>query len=63
MLLVWQGKSSQVYWQIGKRRAKLSNFEEALKSYWDSIASNFPGVAAIDVIIIDLTLRNTKSNV
>ncbi|VDZ90230.1 Uncharacterised protein [Lelliottia amnigena] len=63
MLLVWQGKSNQVYWQIGKRRAKLSNFEEALKFYWNSIASNFPGVAAIDIILIDLTLRNTKSNI
>lgn len=63
MLLVWLGESSQVHWQIGGRRAVLSELEDALKFYWNSVASNFPGVSAIDVIIIDLTIRENKSKI
>ncbi|WP_047608953.1 NACHT domain-containing protein [Rahnella aquatilis] len=61
MLLVWKGKSDQEHWQIGEQRVTLSGLKEALKSYWDTVASNFPGVVAIDVILIDLTVRDAKS--
>jgi len=30
---------------------------DALKEYWDSISGQFPGVSALDVIIIDLAQR------
>ena len=61
MLLIWQGQSNRSRWQIGDRRAVLADLEEALESYWRSIANNFPGVVAIDAIIIDLTVRDAKS--
>lgn len=61
MLLVWQGRSTQLHWQIGDRRVALTGLEEALKSYWRAVANDFPGVVAIDVVLIDLTVRDTKS--
>ena len=61
MLLIWQGRSTRSRWQIGDRRVALTDLEEALESYWNSIASTFPGVVAIDVILIDLTVRDAKS--
>lgn len=61
MLLVWKGKSDQEHWQIGEQRVTLSGLKDALKSYWDTVASYFPGIVAIDVILIDLTVRDAKS--
>ncbi|MCO7261137.1 NACHT domain-containing protein [Dickeya zeae] len=61
MLLIWKGKTNQLHWQIGDLRVSLPNLDDALKSYWNSIASDFPGVVAIDVILIDLTVREQKS--
>ncbi|MDX6915013.1 hypothetical protein R9X49_07810 [Pectobacterium carotovorum] len=61
MLLVWKGQSNKEHWQIGEQRIMLSGLKDALKSYWDSVASNFPSVVAIDVILIDLTVRDAKS--
>lgn len=62
MLLIWQGKSNQTRWRIGDRQIALTNLEEALESYWFTIANNFPGVVAIKVILIDLTVRDAKSD-
>ncbi|WP_409525078.1 NACHT domain-containing protein [Nitrincola sp. MINF-07-Sa-05] len=62
MLLIWQGQSTQSHWQIGDLRVGLAGLEDALRSYWDSVANNFPGVVAIEVIMIDLTVRDTKSD-
>ena len=61
MLLIWQGRSSKSRWKIGDRMVALMELEEALKSYWGSVANNFPDIVEIDVILIDLTVRNTKS--
>ena len=61
MLLIWQGHSTKSRWQIGDRRVALIDLEEALESYWCTIANNFPGVVAIDVILIDLSVRDPKS--
>ena len=61
MLLIWQGQSARSRWQIGDKRVVLADLEEALESYWSSIENTFPGVVAIDVILIDLTLRDGKS--
>lgn len=61
MLLVWQGRSSRMHWQIGGHRVTLPCLVNTLKYYWNSVEYNFNGVAAIDVILIDLTVRDTKS--
>lgn len=61
MLLIWQGQSAQSHWRIGDRRVALMDVEDALESYWSTIAGNYPGVVAIDVILIDLTVRDVKS--
>lgn len=61
MLLVWQGQSTKSHWEIGDRRVALTGLKEALKSYWSTIANNFPGVSTIEVIVIDLTIRDAKS--
>lgn len=62
MLLIWQGQYTQSYWQIGGRPVALAGLDDALKSYWDSVANEFPGVIAIKVILIDLTVREAKSD-
>jgi hypothetical protein len=62
MLLIWQGQSTRSQWQIGKTRVALKGLEEALKSYWSTIAKDYPGVVSIDVILIDLTVRGVKAN-
>lgn len=63
MLLVWTGRSTQAHWQIDRHNVPVSGVADALKIYWNSIAGDFPGVAAIDVILIDLTVREIKSNI
>lgn len=62
MLLIWQGQSTQSHWQIGDRPVVLSELREALKTYWSTIANSFPDVIAIDIILIDLTVRDAKSD-
>ncbi len=61
MLLIWQGRSSQLNWQIDDKLVTLQNLAEALESYWLTIANNYPRVVAIKVITIDLTVRSMKS--
>ncbi|MBK9663322.1 MAG: hypothetical protein IPO71_10030 [Nitrosomonas sp.] len=57
MLLVWQGKNPEKRWEINGQRVGLSKLASALKLYWQSIAGKFPGIQAIDVIVIDLNMR------
>lgn len=57
MLLVWQGRKPEKRWMINRRLVGLSKLASALKLYWQGIAGEFPGVEAIDVIVIDLTMR------
>ncbi len=57
MLLVWQGKIPTKRWLINGHRVGLSELAGALKLYWHGIAGEFPGVEAIDVILIDLATR------
>lgn len=61
MLLIWQGASTQSSWQIDGRSVLLTELEDALKSYWREVANNFPGIVAIEVLLIDLTVRELKS--
>ncbi|MDT8303379.1 MAG: hypothetical protein RQ760_18010 [Sedimentisphaerales bacterium] len=57
MLLVWQGRMASKRWEINGQRIGLAELAIALKHYWQSIANDFPGVEALDVVVIDLTMR------
>ena len=62
MLLVWQGKNPEKRWVINGHRVGLNGLANALKLYWQSIAGEFTGVEAIDVIVIDLAMRAQVSD-
>lgn len=47
---------------IGGKKVALNGLAEALKDYWLEISANFPGVDTIEVIVIDLTLREHVSD-
>ncbi|MFK5949898.1 MAG: hypothetical protein QM500_14135 [Methylococcales bacterium] len=57
MLLVWQGIKPQKRWRINGRPVELTELVSALKLYWQGISDEFTGIEAIDVIVIDLTMR------
>lgn len=62
MLLIWQGSIPQKRWTISNRLVGLNELASALKLYWQSIAEEFPGVVAIEVIVIDLSMRAQVSD-
>lgn len=62
MLLVWQGAVPRKRWKIGGQLVGICKLSEALEAYWTSIATNFPGVSAIKVVVVDLTLRDSKAS-
>jgi hypothetical protein len=62
MLLVWQGRKHRRCWTINSQRVGLGELAIALKIYWIGIADEFPGVDAIDVVVIDLTQREQVSD-
>lgn len=61
-LLVWQGSQPSRQWEIEGIRVGVSELQHALTSYWKRIAHQFSNVSAIDVIVVDLTLRANKSS-
>jgi hypothetical protein len=62
MLLVWQGKIPNRQWEINRRRIRLAELANALKGHWNEISANYPGVETIEVMVIDLTLRQHASD-
>ncbi len=62
MLLVWQGEKTKRHWRINGHQVGLDELANALKMYWQTIADEFPGVDAVDVIVIDLTQRGQVSD-
>ncbi len=62
MLLVWQGNIDTKRWTISGQKAELCELASALKAYWQEISANFPSVDAIEVVVIDLTLREHASD-
>ena len=40
----------------------VSGLREALKDYWAVLSNDFPNIAAIEVVVVDLTRRAVKSN-
>ncbi|RZU47026.1 hypothetical protein EV700_1415 [Fluviicoccus keumensis] len=62
MLLVWQGNTAVKRWMISGQLVELNELGSALKGYWQEISADFPGVDAIEVMVIDLTLREHASD-
>ena len=63
MLLVWGGTSRpERTWQINGRRVGVSDLQEVLDGYWVKISNGFQNVAAIKIIVIDMTIRADFSN-
>jgi len=62
MLLVWQGRVGGKRWRIDAKLVSLDELADALKRYWSTIANNYPGVSAIEVVVIDLTRRAPKAD-
>jgi hypothetical protein len=60
-LLVWRGAATRRNWQIAGRRVALPDLADALRDYWQTIADEHPGVDAIEVMVIDLTVRGATS--
>ena len=62
MLLFWQGNGPDKRWEIGGRRVCLEDLGDALKGYWDTISNAFPNVDAVEVALIDLSLRGKRTS-
>jgi hypothetical protein len=60
MLLVSADTSKT--WMIDGKAVPLDQLRNALMSYWNSIAKDYPKVNAIEIIVIDLNLRNRVSD-
>ena len=63
MVLFWQGSQPGRRWCMDGRLVDISNLCEALKGYWETISNSFPNVAAVEVVMIDLTTRGKVSSV
>ena len=60
-LLVWQGKSTKCKWEINGKDVGLPDLRAALAEYWKTVSDTFPGVDAIEIILINFTVRDAKS--
>ena len=60
-LLVWRGKSAKHRWEINGKRVALRDLPSALLGHWETVSDRFTGVVAIEVILIDLTVRHEQS--
>ena len=62
MLLVWQGNGPDKRWEIDGQRVHLDELPDALKGYWHTISNSFPDVEAVEVMLIDLSLRGKRTS-
>jgi hypothetical protein len=62
MLLVSQKLGREKCWIVNDRSVDLNGLADALKNYWQGIAGQYPGVEAIEVIVIDLAQRQRVSD-
>ena len=60
-LLVWQGRSKSRNWNINGKRVALPELCAALDGYWNTVSDKFTNVVAIEVILVDLTVRDAHS--
>ena len=63
MLMVWRGRKRGRRWRIDGRLVGIPDLCKALQGYWETISNSFPNVAAVQVILIDLTTRGRVSSV
>ena len=61
ILLVWQGNGPDKRWEIDGQRVHLDELPDALKGYWHTISNSFPDVEAVEVMLIDLSLRGKRT--
>ena len=61
MLLVWLGNGPSRRWRVDGRLVGLDGLREGIKRHWASQSSSFPNVEAVEVVVIDLTLRARRS--
>ena len=61
MLLVWSDKRPSRQWRIDGRLVGIDGLREAMKRHWASHSYSFPNVEAVEVVVIDLTLRARRS--
>ncbi len=61
MLLVSQRIDRDRRWMVSGQKVRLSELASAMKSYWQGISGEYPGVEEISVIVIDLTQREQVS--
>ena len=62
MLLIWKGRKPQRRWRIGGRLVGISGIRNVLKRHWANISNRFPNIEAIEIVVIDLTCRDTLSD-
>ena len=62
MLLVWKGSKPGRNWMINRRRVGIADLCAALKAYWGTISNCYPNVAAVEVVLIDLSRRGNRSS-
>jgi hypothetical protein len=55
------GANYQEAWTINGQRVELQDLAKALTGYWQDISADFPGIEAIEVVVIDLALRGEVS--
>ena len=63
MVMFWKGSRPSRRWRIDGRLVGIPDLCEALKGYWEIISKSFPNVAAVEVVLIDLTTRGQASSV
>lgn len=62
LLLVAHNIGQKKYWIVNGKIVVLTELADALKNYWQGISEQYPGVLAIDVIVIDLAERGRVSD-
>lgn len=63
MLLVWLGNEPSRKWRVDGRLVGTDGLPEAMKQHWASHSNSFPNVEAVEVVVIDLTLRARRSGI
>ena len=63
MLLFWQGNGPDKRWAIDGRMVRLEELRDTLKGYWGTISNSFPEVEAVEVMLVDLSLREKRTSV
>lgn len=61
-LLVAKKIDPKKRWKVNGKNVVLTGLANALKNYWQGISGQYPGVLALDVIVIDLAERGRFSH-